>query len=137
MRRDFDRIFKEDADPKDIELTIEKYELYIERTFQPYAQMHECRSHSNLWGKHVLWGDKCLETDHIGYYSPVKLHGTPSDVTYHEEYPHMVGAWVYDSQFLDASFDYNDLETQYLGSSSFKGGSAAEVKAELDAAHRK
>ena len=33
--------------------------------------MHECRPHSNLWGKHVLWGDEALATDHIGYYKPV------------------------------------------------------------------
>ena len=33
VRRDFDRIYKPDADPKDIELTLEKYELYIEHTF--------------------------------------------------------------------------------------------------------
>ena len=99
--------------------------------------MHECRPHSNLWGKHVLWGDKALATDHFGYYSPVRLHGTPSDVTYHEEYPHMTGAWVYDDQFLDATFDTEDLETKYLGSSSYTNESAENVKSELDEAHRK
>ena len=69
MRRDFDRISAPGADPKDIEWTLEKYELYIETHFEPYAAMHECRQHSNLWGKHVLWGDAALATDHFGFYS--------------------------------------------------------------------
>ena len=43
VRRDFDRILAADADPTDIELTLEKYELYIEKHFEPYAAMHECR----------------------------------------------------------------------------------------------
>lgn len=30
VRRDFDRISVADADPKDVEWTLEKYELYIE-----------------------------------------------------------------------------------------------------------
>ena len=111
MRADFDRISAADADQKDIEFTIEKYELYIEKHFDPYASMHECRTHSNLWGKMVLWGDDALMTDHFGYYSKnVPVHGKPSEVDYHEEYPHMVSAWLYDHQYLDAEFDYNDLE---------------------------
>ena len=86
-----------DADPKDIELTIEKYEKYIADNFEPYAAMHECRMHSNLWGKHVLWGDEALATDHIGYYSgTVTAIGQPTPGNYHEEYPHMVTGWVYD-----------------------------------------
>ena len=97
VRKDFDRLLAADADQKDIEVTLEKYELYIEKHFEPYASMHECRQHSNLWGKMVLWGDKALETDHIGYYSKnVPLYGNPSQVDFHEEYPHMVSAWVYD-----------------------------------------
>ncbi len=43
VRRDFDKIFAADADPKLIELTLEKYELYIEKYFEPYAAMHDCR----------------------------------------------------------------------------------------------
>ena len=39
---------------------LEKYEYYIEQTFEPYAAMHESRQHSNLWGKMVLWGDEAL-----------------------------------------------------------------------------
>ena len=26
----------------------------------------------------------------------------------------MAGAWVYDHQYLDAKFNYNDLEKEYL-----------------------
>ena len=52
---------------------LEKYELYIERHFEPYAAMHECRQHSNLWGKNVPWGDKALETDHYGYYQKLDM----------------------------------------------------------------
>ena len=125
VRRDFDRIFAQNADSKDIELTLEKYELYIEKYFEPYAAMHECRQHSNLWGKMVLWGDKALATDHFGYYKPVLVHGKPTEVDFTEQYPHMVGAWVYDHQYLDAEFNYNDLESEYLKNQS---QSAADLK---------
>ena len=46
--------------------------------------MHECRQHSNLWGKMVLWGDAALATDHFGYYKPVLVHGKPSNVDFNE-----------------------------------------------------
>ena len=98
--------------------------------------MHECRTHSNLWGTMVLWGDKALATDHIGFYKPVKLFGEPSDGNFHEEYPHMVSAWVYDHHYLDTSFNYEDVEAQYLGKSARSGESAIEAKAALDAAHK-
>jgi hypothetical protein len=114
VRRDFDRILAEDADPKDIELTLEKYELYIEKYFEPYAAMHECRQHSNLWGKMVLWGDKALDTDHFGYYKPVLVHGEATETEFNEQYPHIVGMWVYDHQYLDSEFNYDDLESEYL-----------------------
>ena len=78
VRRDFDKIFKADAEPKAIELMLEKYFLYIEEHFEPYAAMHESRQHSNLWGKHVLWGDKALATDHFGFYKQVGLHPEPT-----------------------------------------------------------
>ena len=132
VRRDFDKILAKDADPKLVELTLEKYELYIQDNFEPYAAMHECRPHSNLWGKHVLWGDEALATDHIGYYKPVLAHGEPSDVAFHEEYPHMVSAWVYDEMYLDATFDYDDLEGKYLAQQSSNTEERAEVKAKLD-----
>ena len=136
VRRDFDKIYRPDADPKEVEAMLEKYELYIEQHFEPYAAMHECRTHSNLWGKMVLWGDKALETDHIGFYKPVKLFGTPSDGNYHEEYPHMVTAWVYDHQYLDASFNYDELEAQYMKKEAKSGESPMDAKAALDAAHK-
>ena len=120
VRRDFDRIFKADADAKDIDLTIEKYEQYIEDAFEPYAAMHECRQHSNLWGKMVLWGDKALETDHVGFYKPVLLHGEPKIGDFTEQYPHMVGAWVYDHQYLNSEFNYDDLESDYMHKESRK-----------------
>lgn len=132
VRRDFDRIFAADADAKDIELTLEKYELYIEKYFEPYAAMHECRTHSNLWGKMVLWGDKALDTDHFGYYKPVLVHGKPTETEFNEQYPHMVGAWVYDHQYLNAEFNYNDLESDYLRSQSGSATSPSAVKAQLD-----
>ena len=40
---DFDKIFKPDANPKEVDLMLEKYELYIENHFEPYYSMHECR----------------------------------------------------------------------------------------------
>ena len=135
VRRDFDKIYAKDADPKLVELTLEKYELYIEKYFEPYAAMHACRPHSNLWGKDVGWGDKALATDHIGYYSGnVLVNGQPSQVAFHEEYPHMTTAWIYDEMYLDAEFNYDDLEAQYLAEQSSSGERAADVKARLDEA---
>jgi len=46
--------------------------------------MHECRQHSNLWGKMLLYNDKALHTDHIGYYKPVLMTGEPTSVHFHE-----------------------------------------------------
>ena len=93
---------------------LEKYELFIERSFEPYAAMHESRPHSNLWGKHIIYNDKALQTDQIGYYKQVLVHGEPTTVHYHEHYPHMVTAWVYDHSYLNDDFNYNDLEKSYL-----------------------
>ena len=90
---------------------LEKYEYYIEENFEPYAALHGSRQHSNLWGKHTLWGDKMLMTDHIGFYSKnVLINGKPSSGHYHEQYPHMIGAWQYDSKFLNDDFNYEDVE---------------------------
>ena len=114
VRRDFDRIMAADADPKDIELTLLKYEDFVEAEFEPYAAMHPSRQHSNLWGKNVLWGDAALATDHFGYYKPVLVHGEPKDNDFYEQYPHMIGAWIYDHQYLNADFDYADLESEYM-----------------------
>lgn len=54
VRRDFDKILNSN-DEKEIELMLEKYELFIEKHFEPYAAMHECRPHSNLWGKMLIY----------------------------------------------------------------------------------
>ena len=54
---------------------LEKYELFVEREFDPYVSMHESRPHSNLWGKALLYGPEALATDHVGWYSPVPIHG--------------------------------------------------------------
>jgi hypothetical protein len=76
--------------------------------------MHECRPHSNLWGKHLVYGPEAIASDHVGFYSKkVLMHGTPTDVHFHEEYPHMVSTWVYDEKFLDPTFNYEDLEKEY------------------------
>jgi len=45
----------------------------------------------------------------------------------------MVGAWVYDHQYLNAEFNYNDLESEYLKSQG--GKTAIEAKAQLDSQH--
>ncbi len=116
-------------------MTLEKYELYIEKHFEPYAAMHECRQHSNLWGKHVLWGDAALATDHFGFYSgEVKAFGEPSGANFNEEYPHMVSAWVYDHHYLDSEFNYEDLEKKYLEQEASSSESAADARKRLDQA---
>ena len=75
----------------EIDTMLEKYELYIQDTFEPYAAMHESRQHSNLWGKMVLWHDETLMSDHIGFYSQNRLiNEAPTPGHFHEEYPHMV-----------------------------------------------
>ena len=135
VRRDFDKILAPDADQKEVDMMIEKYELYIESAFEPYAAMHECRQHSNLWGKMVLWGDEALMTDHYGYYKPVGVSPTPNIADFTEQYPHMVGAWVYDHQYLNQDFDYNDLESEYLKKESRSHTTASEAKASLDSMH--
>lgn len=135
VRRDFDKILQS-TDEKEIQLMLEKYELYIEKYFEPYAAMHESRMHSNLWGKMLLYGPEALATDHIGYYKPVLLHGEPTRVHFHEQYPHMVSAWVYDHKYLNEDFDYNDLEGQYVADEKKSGKTPEELKRELDQAHR-
>jgi hypothetical protein len=132
VRRDFDKIFTDNADPKAVEIMLEKIELYIEKYFEPYAAMHDSRQHSNLWGKMVLWGDEALATDHFGYYKPVLLYGEPNQADFTEQYPHMVGAWVYDHQYLNADFNYEDLESEYLQRESRSSVSASDVKKTLD-----
>ena len=91
---------------------LEKYEHYISENFEPYAAMHESRPHSNLWGKMVLWSDTTLNSDPIGYYSKdVLVTAEPTAGHFHEEYPHQIGAWMYDEHYNNTEFDYNDLES--------------------------
>ena len=115
VRRDFEKILNSNDD-QEVNAMLEKYELYIEKYFEPYVAMHESRPHSNLWGKMLLYGPTALATDQIGYYKPVLLHGEPTSVHFHEQYPHMVSAWVYDHKYMDDTFDYSDTEKQYLQS---------------------
>lgn len=114
---------------------LEKYELFIERFFEPYAAMHESRPHSNLWGKMLIYNQKALDTDHIGYYKPVLVHGEPTTVHFNEQYPHMVTAWVYDHKYMSDDFNYEDLEKQYLNEQARQKLSADEIKQKLDQAH--
>jgi hypothetical protein len=115
---------------------IEKYELYIEDAFEPYAAMHDSRQHSNLWGKMLIYTNEALQTDHIGYYKPVLISGKPTSVHFHEQYPHMVTPWVYDEKFLNEDFNYDDLEKKYLNNASRSNHQASEIKEQLDQAHR-
>lgn len=116
---------------------LEKYELFIEKFFEPYAAMHESRPHSNLWGKHLIYGHEALATDHVGYYSKnVLVHGSPSSVHFHEQYPHMVSAWVYDHKYLDATFNYNDLEKEYMNQEKQSTVISSDLKQKLDEAHQ-
>jgi len=112
VRRDFDKIYNNpSASDEDIVTMLEKYEFFVQENFEPYAAMHESRQHSNLWGKMVLWGDEALATDHVGYYSKnVLLNSAPSAGHYHEEYPHQIGAWLYDEKYLNDEFNYEDVE---------------------------
>ena len=79
VRRDFEKLLSTN-DEKEIDLMLEKYELFIERSFEPYAAMHESRPHSNLYGKNLLYSDTALQSDFIGYYKPVHVHGLPTTV---------------------------------------------------------
>ena len=114
VRRDFDKIFDANASDEEVETMLAKYEHFIEEHFEPYAAMHECRQHSNLWGKMVTWDDTALATDHIGFYSKnVLVHAEPTSGHFHESYPHMIQGWMYDEHFMNTDFNYEDLEAQY------------------------
>ena len=116
---------------------LDKYEHFISENFEPYAAMHESRQHSNLWGKMVLWGDDALATDHVGYYSKnVLLHEAPTAGHFHEQYPHMVGAWMYDNQYMNTDFNYEDLEAQYEAQQNSSSTTSTDLKSQLDAARK-
>ena len=133
VRKDFEAIYGPDACPKLTALTLEKYEFFIEQNFEPYATMHECRPHSNLHGKMLLYSDEALSTDYIGYYKPIPMHGEPTTVHYHEEYPHAVGAWIYNHHYISDDFDYSDTESEYLRNQT---GTQATIKEQLDQVHK-
>ena len=74
-------------------------------------------------------------TDHIGYYSKdVPAVAQPTTANYHEEYPHMVSAYVYSHHYLDSEFDYEDLEQKYLEQEAKSTETPAELKQKLDQA---
>ena len=115
---------------------IEKYELYIEHNFEPYVAMHESRMHSNLWGKMVLWHDDALATDHIGYYSKnVLVNPLPTSGNFHEEYPHHIQAWMYEDQYNNDQFNYEDEERKYQEAQNSEPANPAGLKRELDRQH--
>lgn len=127
MRKDFDKIFNS-KDEKEISAMLEKYELFVEQNFEQYAAMHESRQHSNLWGKMLVYHPDALATDHIGFYTPVSVTGEPTPGHFHEQYPHMVTAWIYDHHYLNEDFNYEDLEKQYLDTQKVGGNSPSELK---------
>ena len=138
VRRDFDKIYSGKASHEEIEAMLDKYEFFIQENFEPYAAMHESRQHSNLWGKMVLWGDDALTTDHVGYYSKdVLINAPPSAGHYHEEYPHQVGAWMYNEKYLNEDFNYEDMEAKWSQQQANQSNDSPDVlKKELDEAHK-
>ena len=138
VRRDFDQIFENpNASKTEVDAMISKYENFIEANFEPYAAMHESRPHSNLWGKMVLWGDDALATDHVGFYSKnVLLHEQPTAQHFHESYPHQIGAWMYDEQYLNTDFNYEEIEAQYQAKEKADSTSPEDLKKQLDEAHK-
>ena len=46
----------------------------------------------------------------------------------------MVSAWVYDHQYLDSEFNYEDLERKYLEQEAKTSESAADARKKLDEA---
>jgi hypothetical protein len=139
VRRDFDKIYNS-RDLREIECMLEKYELFIEKNFEPYSAMHESRPHSNLWGKLLIYNQTALNTDHIGFYKPVLMHGEPTSVHFHEQYPHMVTGWMYDHKYLSDDFNYEDVEGKYLDQAakeSTRGTSSSDsLRQQLDQAHK-
>lgn len=59
-------------------------------------------------------------------------HGEATDVHFHEQYPHMVTAWVYDHKYLSDDFNYEDLEKKYVNSEAKNTESPDSVKEKLD-----
>uniref|UniRef100_A0A7S3IJR4 Uncharacterized protein n=1 Tax=Strombidium inclinatum TaxID=197538 RepID=A0A7S3IJR4_9SPIT len=137
VRLDFDKIFQNPtASQKEVDNLLSHYEHYIERHFNPYVAMHESRQYSNLWGKMVLWGDEALEGDHVGFYSKNRLiNEAPTAGDFHEEYPHQVQAWMYDHNFMNTDFNYDDVEGGYASKQDATPYAPEDLKSKLDDAH--
>ena len=132
LREDFEKLQKT-KDEREVEVMVEKYELMIERYFQPYVSMHESRMHSNNAGKLIVWGEEALLTDHHGYYSQnVLVAGRPNEAAFNEEYPHMQTAWMYENLFIDETFDYREEGFIEQGVPE----SSEKVRKQLDDLHR-
>lgn len=48
----------------------------------------------------------------------------------------MVTPWVYDHKYLDADFNYEDLETKYVNQTAGNNAQPQVLKEQLDQAHR-
>ena len=85
----------------------------------------------------VLWGDEALKTDHIGFYSKNELvNPVPTAGHFHEQYPHQIGAWMYDEQYVNSDFNYEDLEQKWTDAQNATASNPADMKAQLDQAHK-
>ena len=103
---------------------LEKYEVFIERNYEPDFPLHKSRPHGDNHGKVLNFSDKQVEGDPIGYYSKDKLMtGEPTGVGFYEEYPNMTGSWIYNTVTTNEHFDYTDDINDYkpsLGQDEFK-----------------
>ena len=114
-----------------IDHMLDKYEHFIELNFEPDVPLHRSRPHSYLHNNTVQYSDNILQSDPIGWYKrDVLVTGEPTAAGFYEEYPHMVGAWVYTDMFGNDEFDYSE-EKQYIPS-----GDMEEVKKQLDDASK-
>ena len=88
-RADFDKILNSN-DQWLINITLEKYELYIQDHFEPDFPLHVSRPHSNMHQKMIIYSDSQLASDPIGYYSKDRLvTGERLESGFNEEYPNM------------------------------------------------
>ena len=64
----------------------------------------------------------------------MSLDGKPSDLHFHEEFPHTAGPWVYDHAYLDESFDYQGEEGKHMKKQASE--SLETLKEQLDKRHQ-
>lgn len=59
------------------------------------------RPYSNLHGKLLVYGNKALLTDHVGFYSKDRLVTGEQSNYYNfiEEYPHQATGWLYEDLY--------------------------------------